>query len=154
MLPYCSPSWLYQFTCPLRVQEGSFYSTSSPEIIVCRISVYHFFFIHSSVNEHLGCYLFIYFLILTVVNSAAVNIGVHASFEIILLSGFILRNGISGSYDNSHFNFLKSFHTVFHCGCTNLHPQQQCWSVLCYPHPLQHLLFVDILMVTIMTGVT
>ena len=36
-LPYCSPLWLYQFTCPLIVQEGSLFTTHSPEIIFCRI---------------------------------------------------------------------------------------------------------------------
>ena len=36
-LPYCSPYWLYQFTCPLKVQEGSLFSTLSPWIIFCRI---------------------------------------------------------------------------------------------------------------------
>ena len=41
------------------------------------ISMYHMFFIHSSVSEHLGC-----FHVLIVVNSAAMNIGVHVSFEL------------------------------------------------------------------------
>ena len=35
----------------------------------------HIFFIHSSVNGNLGC-----LHVLTIVNSAAVNIGVHVSF--------------------------------------------------------------------------
>ena len=35
----------------------------------------HHIFIHSSVYGHLGC-----FCVLTVVNSAAMNIGVHESF--------------------------------------------------------------------------
>ena len=36
------------------------------------VYVYHIFFIHSSVDGHLG-----FFYVLAIVNSAAVNIGVH-----------------------------------------------------------------------------
>ena len=34
--PYSSPQWLYQFTFPPTVQEGSLFSTPSPAFIVCR----------------------------------------------------------------------------------------------------------------------
>ena len=34
--PYCSPQWLYQFTFPSTLQEGSLFSTHSPAFIVCR----------------------------------------------------------------------------------------------------------------------
>ena len=33
---YCLPYWLYQFTFPPRVQEGSLFSTSFPAFIDCR----------------------------------------------------------------------------------------------------------------------
>ena len=38
--------------------------------------MYHNFFIHSSVDGHLGC-----FNVLVIVNSAAMNNGMHASFQ-------------------------------------------------------------------------
>ena len=47
--------------------------------IVC---MYHNFFIHSSKNGHLGG-----FLVLAIINSAAMNIGVHVSFSIMFSLG-------------------------------------------------------------------
>ena len=60
------------------------------------VYTYHIFFIHSSVDGHLSC-----FRVLAIVNSAAVNTGVHISFQIMLFSGYISRSGIAGSYSSS-----------------------------------------------------
>ena len=55
--------------------------------------MYHNFFIHSSVDGHLGC-----FHVLAIVNSAAMNNGIHVSFSILISSGYMPRSGIAGSY--------------------------------------------------------
>ena len=48
---------------------------------------------------------------------------------------------------------LRNIYTIFHSGCTNLHSQQQCASVLFLPQPCSHLLFMFFLIIAVLTGV-
>ena len=62
--------------------------------------MYHNFFIHSSIDGHLGC-----FHVLAIVDSAAVNNGIHVSLSIVVSSGYMPRSGIAGLYGG----FIPSF---------------------------------------------
>ena len=112
------------------------------------VYMYHSFLFHSSADGHLGC-----FHVLAAVNSAVMNIGVHISLSTLVSSVWTHSSGVAGLYGNSSPSFLRYLHTVLHRGYFSLHSHQHCKMVPFSPHPLQHLLLVNFLMVAILTGV-
>ena len=69
--------------------------------------MYYNFFIHSTVDGHLGC-----FHVLAIVRSVAMNNGMHVCFSILVSSGYMPRGGIAGSYGGFLIFFKESLYCL------------------------------------------
>ena len=67
------------------------------------VYMYHSFLIHSSADRHLGC-----FHVLAMINSAAMNNGVHVSLSDLVSLVCMPRSGVAGSYGSSISSFLRN----------------------------------------------
>jgi hypothetical protein len=64
--------------------------------------------------------------------------------------GYIPKSVIAGSSGRSISNFLRNLQIDFYSGCTSLQPHQQWRSVPLSPHPLQHVLPPEVLILSIL----
>ena len=107
------------------LQMALFHSRFNNWVIFHFIYIHHTF-IHLSVSGLSGC-----FHVMAILNCAAVNI---VYLFRCVFCGYMPRNEIPGSYENSILNFLKNFHTVLLSCCINLHFQQSKRVPFC-PYP-------------------
>ena len=111
--------------------------------------MYHIFCIHSSVEDHLGS-----FQLLVIINKAAMNILEHEPLWHYQASiGYIPKSGIAGSSGGSIPNFCRNLQIDFQSGCTSLHSHHHWRSVPHSPHPLQHVLSLEVFIFAILIGV-
>ena len=78
----------------------------------------HIFFIHSSVDGHLGCFRF-----LAIINRAAHTIGVHVSFQIRVFFPDVCPE--VGLLDHTVTPVFKELPYCFRSGCTSLPSHQR-----------------------------
>jgi uncharacterized protein (DUF486 family) len=98
--------WSLAFTHVVPKDRILFFFMGKHYCIVCR----HIFFIHSSINGHLGCFLF-----MVIVHKSTVRMGVQMALQHTdyISFGYIPMSEIAGSYDSFNFNFLRNLYIVF-----------------------------------------
>ena len=104
---------------------------------------YHKFYIHSSVEGHLGS-----FQLLAVINKAAMNMVEDPYYRCVLVVGW---NIFWVQAQEWYSWYLRR--NNFQSGCTRLQPHQQWRSVPLSPHLCQDLLSPEFLILSIPTGV-
>ena len=67
--------------------------------------------------------------------------------------GYIHKSGVAGSSGRLISNFLRNLKIDFQSGCTSLQSHQQWRSIPHCPHPLQHVLSPEVLILAILTCV-
>jgi hypothetical protein len=108
--------------------------------------MYHIFCIHSSVEGHLGS-----FQLLAIINKVAMKIVEQMSFlPVGTSSGYMPRRGIVGSSGSTMSSFMRSRIIDLQNRYKSIQSHQQWMSIPLSPHPCQHVLSTEFLILAIL----
>ena len=124
-----------RFIYLIRTESNAFLFMAGQYSIVY---MHHNIFTHSTIHQHLCCSH-----VLAFVKSAAMNIGVHISFLVMVSSGYMPNSRLLGHMVLLFLVFKRNLHSVLCSDCISLHSYQQCSWFPFSLYPLQNLLFVD-----------